>query len=166
MEAYFEYQSTEEGDKMHKFLEDLRRMAVQFCDEHDVTCCTRKFIKHCHFQCKYNPHPIIACYHKATFQCPDIEQVEKYIAYVATHEIDSLIEKYVAISHEARVMKGHSSIILQFCKKEFSDNVYVKERIFAPMEGNNILQEEEVCEEEIEMDMFQPELGEELDLPT
>jgi hypothetical protein len=98
-----------------------------------------KFIKHCHFQCKYNPDPIIACYHEATFQCPDIEKVEKYIAYVAAHEIDSLIDKYVAISHEARVIKEHTSIILQLCKKEFSDNVYVKERILAPMEGTNIL---------------------------
>jgi hypothetical protein len=94
-----------------------RRMTVQFCDEHDVTSCTRKFINHCHFQCKYNPNCIIACYHEATFQCPDIEQVEKYVAYVAAHEIDYIINKYVAISHEARVMKGHSSIILQFCKK-------------------------------------------------
>jgi hypothetical protein len=51
-------------------------------------------------------------------------------------------------------------------QKEFSDNVYVKERILAPLEGTNILQEEEVCKEEIEMDVFQPELGEELDLPT
>jgi hypothetical protein len=34
------------------------------------------------------------------------------------------------------------------------------------MEGTNILQEEEVCEEEIEMDLFQPELGEDFDLPT
>jgi hypothetical protein len=44
MEAYFEYQSTEVGDKMRKLLKDLRRMAVQFCDGHDVACCTRKFI--------------------------------------------------------------------------------------------------------------------------
>jgi hypothetical protein len=165
MEGYFEYQSIEEGDKMHRLLEDLRRMAVQFCESHDVTCCTRKFIKHCHFQCKYNSDPIIACYYEDKFLYPNIEQVEKYIAYVAAHEIDSLIDKYVAISHEARVIKGHSSIILQLCKKEFSDNVYVKERILAPMEGTNILQEEEVCEEEIEMDMFEPELGEELDHP-
>jgi hypothetical protein len=41
-------------------------------------------------------------------------------------------------------MKGHSSIILQLCKNEFSDNVYVKERILASIEGTNILQEEEV----------------------
>jgi hypothetical protein len=41
-------------------------------------------------------------------------------------------------------MKRHSSIILQLCKKEFSDNVYVKERIFAPMEGTNFLQKEYV----------------------
>jgi hypothetical protein len=79
MEAYFEYQSTKERDNMRKLFEDFRRMAVQFCDEHDVTCCTRKFIKYCHFQCKYNHDPIIACYHEATFQCHDIEQVENIL---------------------------------------------------------------------------------------
>jgi hypothetical protein len=141
-------------------------MANQFCDEHNVTCCNRKFMNHCHFQCKYNPDSRIYCYSEDKYECLDIEQVEKYIAYVAAHEIDSLIDKYVAISHEARVMKEHSSIILQLCKKEFSYNVYVKERILAPMKGTNILQKEEVCKEEIEMDIFQPELGEELDLPT
>jgi hypothetical protein len=92
-------------------------MDVQFCESHDENCCTRKFIKHCHFQCKYNLDPVIAFYHEATFQCPDIEQVEKYIAYIAAHEIDSLIDKYVAISDEAHVMKGRISIILQLCKK-------------------------------------------------
>jgi hypothetical protein len=51
-------------------------------------------------------------------------------------------------------------------QKEFSDNVYVNEIILTPVEGTNILQKEEVCEEEIEIDKFQPELGEELDLPT
>jgi hypothetical protein len=101
MGAYFEYQSTEEGDKMRRLLEDLRRMAIQFCDEHDVSCRSRKIINHYHFQCKYNPDPIISCYHEDTFQCPNIEQVEKYIACIAAHQIDSLIDKYVAISHEA-----------------------------------------------------------------
>ena len=71
-------------------------------------------------------------------------------------------------------MKGHISNIIQLCK-EFNDNFYVKERIIAAMEITNILQdmddesiclEEEVCEAEIEMDMVQPKLGEELDLPT
>jgi hypothetical protein len=93
---------------------------------------------------------------------------------VAAHEIDSLIDRYVAISHEARVMKGHSSIILQLCKKEFSDNVYVKERILAPMEGTNCLQKEYVenviLKEKIarynQEAMIPPKLGEELDLPT
>jgi hypothetical protein len=102
---------------MCRLLDDLRRMSNQFCDEHDVTCCNRKFMNHYHFQCKYNPNSIISCYSKDKYESPDIEQVEKYIAYVAAHEIDALIDKYVAISHEARVMKGHSSIILQIRKK-------------------------------------------------
>jgi hypothetical protein len=77
MDAYFEYQSPEEGDKMCRLLRDLKRMDVQFCDEHDVTCCSRKLINHCHFQCKYNLDPIIVCYFEDKFLCPDIEQVEK-----------------------------------------------------------------------------------------
>jgi hypothetical protein len=102
MEAYFEYQSTEEGDKMRRLLEDLRRMAIQFCDEHDVSCCSRKIVNHYHFQCKYNPDPIIFCYHEDTFKCPDIEQVEKYIAYVAAHEIDSLIYYIIKTTNNQR----------------------------------------------------------------
>jgi hypothetical protein len=102
---------------MRRLLGDLKTMAIQFCDEHDVSCYSRRIVNHCHFQCKYNLDPIISCYHEDTFQCSDIEQVEKYIAYVAAHEIDALIDKYVAISHEARVMKGHSSIMLELCKK-------------------------------------------------
>jgi predicted transcriptional regulator len=114
-------------------------MAIQFCHEHGVSCCSRRIINHCHFQCKYNSDSIISCYFEDKYECPDIEQVEKYIAYVAAHEIDSLIDKYVVISHEARLMKGHSSIILQLCKHEFSDNISIKERILAP-KGTNILQ--------------------------
>jgi hypothetical protein len=54
MESYFEYLSTEEGDKMRRLLDDLRRMAIQFCHEHGVSCCSRRIVNHCHFQCKYN----------------------------------------------------------------------------------------------------------------
>jgi hypothetical protein len=35
---------------MRRLLGDLRRMAIQFCESHDETCCTRKFMKHYHFQ--------------------------------------------------------------------------------------------------------------------
>ena len=160
---------------MLELLEHLNDMAIEFCELHDVTCCFRKDYKHSPYQCKHNSDPLIVCYRENKFSCPDIEQVEKYIAYVAAHEIDFLIDKFFATSHEARVMKGHISILLQLCKKEFSDNVYVKERILASMESTNILQEEDVenislkeeeCEEEIEKDIFQPKLGEELDLPA
>jgi hypothetical protein len=77
--------------------------------------------------------------------CHDIEQVEKYIAYIGAHELDSLIKEKFETSHEARVMKEHLDAILQICINEFSDNVYVikyKERIIAAMESTNILHEE------------------------
>ena len=157
MGAYYEYRSIKEGNRMLELLEHLNDMAIEFCELHDVTCCFRKDYKHSPYQCKHNSDPLIACYRENKFSCPDIEQVEKYIAYVAAHEIDFLIDNFFATSHEARVMKGHIYIILQLCKKEFSDNVYVKERILASMESTNILQEEddenisleeEVCEED------------------
>ena len=142
-DAYSEYQSTKEGNRVGKLLKALHKIANQFCELHGITCCNRRVVKHSHYQCKYNSDPIIACYREDECLCPDIEQVEKYIAYVGAHEIDSLLDKFLAISHVAREMKGQVSIILQICKKEFSDNVYVKERILAATESTNILQEEE-----------------------
>jgi hypothetical protein len=66
-------------------------------------------------------------------------------------------------------------IILQIFINEFSDHSYVikyKERTFAAMKSTNVLQEEEyenismedeVCEEEKEEDMVQPNLGDVLE---
>ena len=60
-------------------------------------------------------------------------------------------------------------------KTDWSILMEVFLKYFTPQESTNILQEEddenisleeEECEEEIEIDMFQPKLGEELDLPT
>ena len=104
-DAYSEYQSTKEGNRVGKLLKALHKIAIQFCELHGITCCNRRVVKHSHYQCKYNSDPIISCYREDKFSCPDIEQVEKYIAYVATHEIDFLIDKFFATSHEARVMK-------------------------------------------------------------
>jgi hypothetical protein len=87
----------------------------------------------------------IASYRYSRPLCHDIEQVEKYIAYIGAHELDSLINEKFETSHEARVMKEHLDAILQICINEFSDNVYVikyKERIIAAMESTNILHEE------------------------
>ena len=60
MDAYSEYQSTEEGNRMGKLLEALNKIAFQFSELHDITCCTRIFVKHSHYQCKHNSDPIIA----------------------------------------------------------------------------------------------------------
>ena len=117
LDGYSEYQSTEEGNIMGKLLEPLNKIAHQFYELHDITCCTRRFVKHSHYQCKHNSDPIIACYREDKFACPNIEQVEKYISYVGAHEIDSLINKFLETSHVARVMKGQISILLQLCKK-------------------------------------------------
>ena len=145
MGAYYEYRSTKEGKRMYELLKYLNHMAIDFCELHDITCCTREVYKHSQYQCKHNSDPIIASYQECKFSCHDIEQVEKYIAYIAAHEIDSLINEKLETSHEAWVMKGHISILLQLCIEEFSDNAYVikyKEITLAAMESTNILQEE------------------------
>jgi hypothetical protein len=114
MGAYYEYRSTKEGNRMLELLEHLDDMATEFCELHDITCCTRKDYKHSHYQRKHNSDPIIACYRENKFSCPDIvEQVEKYIDYVAVHGVNFLIDTYFETSHEARVMKGHISTTLQ-----------------------------------------------------
>jgi hypothetical protein len=78
---------------MDKFLRHIKHFVIDFYELHDVTCCTREGYKHSHFQCKHNSDPIIASYWKSRPLCHDIEQVEKYIAYIGAHELDSLINE-------------------------------------------------------------------------
>ncbi len=145
LRAYYEYRSTREGNRVYELLEHLNEIATDFCELHNITCCTKKGYKHSHYQCKHNSDPIIASYQECKFACQDIEQVEKYVAYVAAHELDSLINENFDTSYEARVMKGHISIILQICKKEFSDNTYVinyNKRNLATLENTKVVHED------------------------
>jgi hypothetical protein len=93
MEAYSEYRSTNEGKRMNELLRHINHLALDFFELHDVTCCTRKCYKHPHYQCEHNSDPIIASYWKSRLLCHDIEQVEKYIAYIGAHELDLLLMK-------------------------------------------------------------------------
>ena len=133
-------------------LEHLNEFAIDFCELYDITCCNEKDYKNSHFQCKHNSDPIIATYQECKFACQDIKQVEEYVTYVEAHELDSLVNEKFDTSHEARVMKGHTSIILQICINDFSDNEYVinyNERILAVIEGTKILEEEHVVQSKL-----------------
>jgi hypothetical protein len=63
-----------------------------------VTCCTRECYKHSHYQWKHKSDPMIAYYFKSRLLCHDIEQLEKYIAYIRAHDLDSLINKKLETS--------------------------------------------------------------------
>jgi hypothetical protein len=125
MEAYNKYRSIKEGERMDELLRHIKHFSVEFCELHDMTCYSRECYKHSHFQCKHNSDPIITSYWKSRPLCHDIEQVEKYIAYIGSLELDSLINEKFETSHETRIMKGHLDVILQICINEFSDNAYV-----------------------------------------
>ena len=88
-------------------LETLNEFATEFCELHDITCCTKKDYKHSYYQCKRNSDPIISSYQECKFACQYIKQVEEYVTYVAAHEQDSLINENFDTSHEACLMKGH-----------------------------------------------------------
>ena len=123
---------------MEQLLRCINDLAIDFCHLHDITCCDKEFYKHSKYQCKANSDPIIAAYQECIFSCHDIDEVQKYIAYIAAHEIDSLINEKLETSHEACVMKGHISILLELCIEELSDNAYVikyKEKTLAAIES-------------------------------
>ena len=103
--SYYEYRSTREGNRIYELLEHLNEFATEFCELYDTTCCTREDYKHLHYQCKHNSDHIISAYTRCKFACQDIKQVEEYVAYVAAHELDSLVNEKFDTSHEARVMK-------------------------------------------------------------
>ena len=60
MGAFNEYRSSEQGERMHELLSHLNRIVVDFCELHDITCCSREVYKHSKYQCKHNSDPIIA----------------------------------------------------------------------------------------------------------
>jgi hypothetical protein len=73
--------------------------------------------------------------------CHDIEQVEKYIAYIGAHELDSLIYEKLETSKESPMINWHLYVILQLCINEFSDNACVikyKERTLTAIKSSNI----------------------------
>jgi len=78
-------------------LEHLNEIATDFCELHDITCCTKKYYKHSHFQYKHNSDPIIAAYQKCKFACKDIKQVKEYVNYVAAHELDSFTNEILIL---------------------------------------------------------------------
>jgi hypothetical protein len=79
MEAYNEYRSTKEGERMDELVRYIKHLVVDFCELHDVTCCTRECYKHSHFQCKHISDPIIASYWKSRPLCHDIEHVRSIL---------------------------------------------------------------------------------------
>jgi hypothetical protein len=42
MEAYSEYRSMNVGERMDELLRHIKHFVVDFCELHDVTCCTRE----------------------------------------------------------------------------------------------------------------------------
>ena len=75
--SYYEYRSSEEGNRIYELLENLNEFATEFCELYDTTCCTREDYKHLHYQCKHNSDPIIASYKRCKFTCQNLGQVEK-----------------------------------------------------------------------------------------
>jgi hypothetical protein len=49
IKAYNDYRSTKEGKMIDELLRHLNQLAVDFCEQHDVTCCTRECYKHSHY---------------------------------------------------------------------------------------------------------------------
>ena len=142
--SYYECRSTKEGNMIYELLEHLNEFAIDFCELHDIICCNKKDYIHSHFQYKHISDPIIAAYEECKFAFQDIKQVEEYVTYVAAHELDALINEKIDTSHEARVMKGHISNILQICINEFSDNAYVinyNKRVLHAIVSTKILEE-------------------------
>jgi hypothetical protein len=77
--------------RMDELLRHLNHLALDFCELHDVTCCITECYKHSHYQCKHNSDPIIVSFWKSRLLCHDIEQVEKYIASIGAHKLDSIL---------------------------------------------------------------------------
>ena len=72
------------------------------CLRHDYTCCSRMKAPHLPFSCKFNDDKTLAAYDvennaNSIYDYYDVEQIEEFVTFKGSYEIESLFEKYEAL---------------------------------------------------------------------
>ena len=153
-----EYRESKEGKILKGFMMELNYIAEELLLHHDVTCifCSEQEDKHFEFQCRFHEECVIASYHTGDYAYLGMEQVEEFVTFKASFELQTFIHENKSCPI-ANKFEREIDFILEYCIDNFSQNIYVVEYNEAPQESSIVLQEEddenisleeEVCEED------------------
>ena len=104
---------------------------------------------HLPFSWKFNDNETLASYANGIYDYYDVEQIEEFVAFKATYDIEASFEKYEAFDDDG--YRPENLAILGYCYENYEYNYYINafmKKFNAVQEEINILQEP--VEEEID----------------
>ena len=91
-EYFRDYRLTQKGKLLWDQFIMLRWYAWNLCLRYDITCCSRMEAPHLPFSCKFNDNETLASYARGIYDYYDVEQIEEFVAFKASYEIEALFE--------------------------------------------------------------------------
>jgi hypothetical protein len=142
-----EFRESKEGIIIEGFVIEINYIAKELLLHHDTTCCSEQKDKHFEFQCRFHEECVIASYHTGDYAHLGMEQVEEFVTFLASVELQSFIDENRTCPIANR-FEREITFILEYCKMNFSQNIYVvdyneKPRGKLARESTDVLQVEE-----------------------
>ena len=130
----------------------LHWYARELCLRYDYTCCSRMKSPHLPFSCKFNDNETLASYANGIFDYYDVEQIEKFVAFMGAYEVESMFKAFDDFYDS--VYRPENLAILKYCYDNYKYNYDIDEfieKVSIVREETNILQES--MEEEVDETM-------------
>ena len=101
MENYYEnalkaaeFRQSKEGKRLGGYIELLNKIASTLLNFHEEEICCSEYCRHFEFQCPSNKEPVIATYHTWNYAHLGMEEVEKFVIFMAAYELYTFIDKH------------------------------------------------------------------------
>jgi hypothetical protein len=119
-----EFRESKEGIILEGFMTKINYIAKELLLHHDTTCCSEQKDKHFEFQCRFHEECVIASYHTGDYAHLGMEQAEEFVTSLASVELQAFIDENRTCPIANR-FEREITFILQYCKMNFSQNIYV-----------------------------------------
>jgi hypothetical protein len=84
---------SKEGIILEGFMTEINYIAKELLLHHGTTCCSEQMDKHFEFQCRFHEECVIASYHTGDYAHLGMEQVEKFVTFMASFELQTFIDE-------------------------------------------------------------------------
>jgi hypothetical protein len=85
------------GIRLEGFMIELNYMASKLLERHDTTCCCKQNDKHFEYQCMFHEEFVMASYHRGDYAHLGMEQVEQFVTFMASYELQPSFMKIMKL---------------------------------------------------------------------